>query len=58
MLTVTLKEDGWLHIGDDIKLQVKGIRGNQVVVGIEAPRDLKVLRGELVKLNQELSLPR
>jgi len=34
-------------IGDDIRLVVRSVTGKQVSIGIEAPRDVKVLREEV-----------
>jgi len=38
-----------IRIGDDIEIKVNQVQGNQVRIAIEAPKELKVLRGELVK---------
>ncbi len=32
-----------------IRLLIYGVRGNQVRIGIEAPRALQILRGELIQ---------
>lgn len=34
-------------IGDDIKIVIRNVTGQQVSVGIEAPRSVKVLREEV-----------
>lgn len=36
-----------VYIGESIKVQVIEIRGNNVILGIEAPQELKILRDEL-----------
>ena len=36
-----------INIGDDIQLTVLGVRGGQVRIGIEAPRDVPVDREEI-----------
>lgn len=34
-------------IGDDIEIQILGIEGSTVRLAITAPKDVKILRGEL-----------
>jgi len=41
-----------IRIGDDIEVKVYQVKGNQVRIAIEAPKDVRVLRGELVKGGQ------
>ena len=47
------KADQSIHIGDEIRITVVRIRGNRVKLGIEAPGEVSVLRGELVAPLQE-----
>jgi carbon storage regulator CsrA len=47
MLVLSRKCDAEICIGADITIKVLGIRKGQVKLGIEAPRGLSVLRGEL-----------
>lgn len=47
MLVLSRKEGERLVIGDNITLIVSRISGNRVTVGIEAPVDVKIYRGEL-----------
>lgn len=47
MLVLTRKLDESLQIGDDIKITVLRIKGNTIRIGIEAPRDVRVVRSEL-----------
>lgn len=47
MLVLSRKTGERIHIGDDIVLTVLRIKGRQVRIAIEAPRETKVLRGEL-----------
>ncbi len=47
MLVLTRKANEQIQIGDDIKITLVRIRGNTVRIGIEAPRDIRVVRGEL-----------
>jgi carbon storage regulator CsrA len=36
-----------VQIGDDIRITVVRVHGNRVVLGIDAPASVRVLRGEL-----------
>jgi carbon storage regulator len=47
MLVLTRKPKQSFRIGDDIVITVVSVQGEQVRLGIEAPRDLAVLRQEL-----------
>ena len=47
MLVLTRKLNEEIKIGDDITLKIVRIKGGVVRVGIDAPMDFKVLRGEL-----------
>ena len=47
MLVLSRKQDQEILIGDQIKITILKTRGNTVRLGIEAPRDVKVIRGEL-----------
>ncbi len=47
MLVLSRKEGEKLVIGDNIVLVVSKICGNRITLGIEAPSDVKILRGEL-----------
>ncbi len=48
MLVLSRREKEAIVIGDRITVKVVEIRGNQVRLAIEAPKELKVLRTELV----------
>ena len=47
MLVLSRKLNERIRIGDDIEITVTALTGNRVKIGIAAPRDTKVLRGEL-----------
>lgn len=47
MLILTRKIGERLVIGDNVVVSVLGSRGNQVRLGIEAPRDVSVHREEI-----------
>lgn len=48
MLVLTRKLMERLYIGDDICVTVVRLEGGQVRLGIEAPREISVVRAELV----------
>ena len=52
MLVLTRKEDESLIIDGNIKLTILSIKGGQVRVGIEAPKEVSVHREELLVGNQ------
>ena len=47
MLVLSRKLNQEIVIGENVKITVLKIKGNTVRIGIEAPRDIHVLRGEL-----------
>jgi len=47
MLILTRREGESLIIGDDIIVNVLEIKGNQVKIGIDAPKDISVHREEI-----------
>ena len=54
MLVLSRRLDETLIIGDDIKITVLGISGNQVRIGIAAPREVSVHREEVyLRIRQE-----
>jgi len=52
-LVLTRRFGEILRIGDDIKITVLGIQGNQVRLGIDAPREIPVHREEVYKRIQD-----
>lgn len=55
MLVLSRKEGEKLVIGDNIVLVVSKICGNRITLGIEAPADVKILRGELKSQSENSS---
>lgn len=53
MLILTRKPSEVLVIGDDIKITILGVKGTQVRIGIEAPKDVGVHRQEIYNAIQE-----
>ena len=47
MLVLSRKEGEQLMIGDDIVVTINRISGNRVAIGIDAPRSVRIVRGEL-----------
>jgi len=52
MLVLSRKEGEKILIGDGVVLTINRIAGNRVAIGVEAPRDVRVVRGELKPLPQ------
>ena len=54
MLILTRKVNETLMVGDDVSVTVLGIKGGQIRIGINAPRDIGVHRQEVYeKILQE-----
>ena len=47
MLILTRRVGETLMIGDDVAVTVLGVKGNQVRIGVRAPRDVSVHREEI-----------
>ena len=48
MLVLSRKVDETIQIGDDIEIRILEVKGDTVRIGIEAPKSVDILRGELV----------
>jgi carbon storage regulator len=48
ILALTRKIGERIHIGDDIVLEVRRVAGNRVTIAVAAPRNVRVVRGELL----------
>ncbi len=53
MLILSRKAGESVMIGDDIELSIIELRGDQVKIGVQAPRSVKVYRREVFDLIQE-----
>ncbi len=49
MLVLSRKPDDTIAIGDDITITLLQVKGDTVRLGIDAPEDVKILRGELIR---------
>lgn len=49
MLVLTRKPEETIQIGENIVLRVVKVKGNKVQLGIEAPKDIAVIRSELLE---------
>jgi len=49
MLVITRKEDESFLIGDDIEIKIIEAEDGRVKIGIEAPRDKKIVRKEILE---------
>lgn len=57
MLVLSRKVGERIHVGDNIVLEIRRIAGNRVTVALDAPRDVRILRGELEGPAREFRTP-
>lgn len=53
MLVLSRKKGETIHIGNDIEIKILAIEGEQVKIGIVAPKSVKVHRSEVFEAIQE-----
>jgi carbon storage regulator len=56
MLILSRKTEEEIRLGENITVKVLAIHNGQVKLGIEAPRDVRVVRGELYAEIQQANL--
>lgn len=49
MLALTRKPGQQIMIGDDILINIVDVQGDSVRIAIDAPREIKIYRGELYR---------
>jgi carbon storage regulator len=57
MLVLSRKEGQELLVGDDVRIVVTRISGSRVTLGILAPEEVRVLRGELEPIVRSFEAP-
>lgn len=53
MLILTRRVGETLMVGDDVTVTVLGVKGNQVRIGVDAPKDVAVHREEIYQRIQK-----
>jgi carbon storage regulator len=53
MLVLSRRSNETIKIGDEIELRIIEVKGDTVRIGINAPKSVDILRGELVQLISE-----
>lgn len=53
MLILTRRIGETLMVGDDVTITVLGVKGNQVRIGVNAPKDVAVHREEIYQRIQK-----
>ena len=53
MLILTRRVGETLMIGDEVTVTVLGVKGNQVRIGVKAPKDVSVHRVEIYERNKK-----
>lgn len=53
MLVLTRKKNQSIRIGDDIEIKVLGVEGDQIKLGIHAPKSIDIHRKEIYEAIQK-----
>ena len=57
MLVLTRRIGETIHVGSNVEIKFLSVRGKHAKVGIQAPRTIEILRGELLKGPSDEQLP-
>jgi carbon storage regulator CsrA len=57
MLVLSRKTGERIHIGENITIEIRRVAGNRVTLALEAPRTVRILRGELEQAAKEFRDP-
>jgi carbon storage regulator len=57
MLVLSRKVGERIHVGDNITIEIRRIAGNRVTIALAAPREVRILRGELERAAREFREP-
>lgn len=57
MLVLSRKIDDEIVIGDDVTVRILRVKGNTVRIGVSAPADVSIMRGELPRREVEFEVP-
>ncbi|MCA9270511.1 MAG: carbon storage regulator [Planctomycetales bacterium] len=53
MLVLSRKLGERIRVGDNVELVVLKLKGSQVVLGVDAPREVKVVRSEIAQRDDQ-----
>lgn len=56
MLVLSRKAGEKIQIGDDVTLEVRRVAGNRVTIALVAPKEVRILRGELKEAATEFEV--
>jgi carbon storage regulator len=57
MLVLSRKTGERIHIGENITIEIRRVAGNRVTLALDAPRAVRILRGELEQAAREFREP-